>query len=470
MKKTVFTLFVLLVCVFHNSKAYEYFTIYFTDGTKSEAFYATDVDSICYSKLSLDGITYDDWQVQEIWTVDSVYRYPLTSIASLDFKDVDENKVAEDIDRANAYIAPLYMQCNDVAELSSHLPTINDIEGVENAWVDNQTLFVNIRDYGTISYIYPPAMKSGGIQFSRQLSQHSRSRKTSAANVHHHVNLGKACIYNQTIKDENPFFDEANNVYSEFCGMCESMGIEYSHYTDLSPCFFNNEIFDYDFVFLITHGEYDSKKNLHWLYTNEELLCVNDENWANHAQAWLNFFKKYRTFSSNKLGIGVHKEIRGGKLCVIYYAMVSEKYIASSSRNFANKGNAIVFNTACQSLKGNEKNMAKAFTEKGAGCYLGYTETNNIGHLGGEDFFIGLLNAQCVNSAKKSIPEENKKQTWVNNKTGEIIPVMLEMYTGNTEANDICFIDPETLGTETESNDGNSTVILKGQINLNIAH
>lgn len=88
-----------MVCTI-QAMAYEYFTIYFSDGTKSEAFYATDVDSICYSKLSLDGIAFDEWQVQEIYTCDSVYRYPLAQIDSLSFKDVDENKVAEDI--ANA--------------------------------------------------------------------------------------------------------------------------------------------------------------------------------------------------------------------------------------------------------------------------------------------------------------------------------------------------------------------------------
>ena len=360
-------LLAVLACAIQPLHAYEYFTIYFTDGTKSEPFFATDVDSIRYSRLDLDSIEYADWQVQEIWTVDSVYRYPLLSIDNLSFTDVDENKVADDIDNVNHYIAPLYMQCNDAAELSSYLPTIKDIEGVKNAWVDHQTLFVDIQDYGTISYIYPPAMKHGGIQFSCQTAQYSRGSTATSVNEHHHANLGKACVYNQTVKDESSFFDAANDAYAIFCGMCESMGISYDHYQNLTPSFFINEIFDYDYVFLMTHGEYDSKKNLHWLYTNEELLCVNDENWTNYAQAWLNFFKKYRTFSSNKLGIGVHKEIRDGKPCVIYYTKVSEDYIASSSHHFANKGKAIVFNAACQSMKEND-NMAKAFTGKGARC------------------------------------------------------------------------------------------------------
>lgn len=92
MKKSILTLLVLFVCAIQTTTAYEYFTIYFSDGTKSKAFYASVVDSICYSKIGLDSIAYDDWQVQEIYTIDSVYRYPLAQIDSLSFKDVDVNK------------------------------------------------------------------------------------------------------------------------------------------------------------------------------------------------------------------------------------------------------------------------------------------------------------------------------------------------------------------------------------------
>ena len=135
MKKTVFTLLIFMVCTI-QAMAYEYFTIYFNDGTKSEAFYATDVDSICYSKLSLDGIAFDEWQVQEIYTVDSVYRYPLAQIDSLSFKDVDVNRVAETLDRTSSTVVPLFSQSKSISELSQSLPTIRNIEGVVDAWID----------------------------------------------------------------------------------------------------------------------------------------------------------------------------------------------------------------------------------------------------------------------------------------------------------------------------------------------
>ena len=239
MKKHVFTLLILLACILSPLHAYEYFTIYFSDGTKSEAFYAVDVDSICYSKLGLDSIEYANWQVQEIYTCDSVYRYPLTMIDSLSFKDVNEEKVAEDIDRANAYIVPHYLQCSDAAELATHLSGIKDIEGVENAWADHQTLFVKIRDYGTITYIYPPAMKASGIRFDYQKVRSTQSKlAASTSDEHHHVKMGKACIYNQAAKDENPFFDAARDTQEELYNMYKCMGITCDSLINLSPHFF----------------------------------------------------------------------------------------------------------------------------------------------------------------------------------------------------------------------------------------
>ena len=203
---------------------------------------------------------------------------------------------------------------------------------------------------------------------------------------------------------------------------------------------------------------------MHWLYTSEELLRVDDENWINNVHAWLNFIIKNRTYSSDKIGIGVHKEIRNGKVCVVYYAKVSEKYIDSSSRQFKNTGNPIVFNTACQSLKNND-NMAEAFKRKGAGCYLGYTETNDIGHNGGEYFYANMLNAQCIGKAKESIPNDWQKETWINNKN-EKISVELKKILLNDKADNICIIDPETLEAEIESDNGNESVTLKGQIKM----
>lgn len=83
----ILTMLGALMCCCQVAQAYEYFNIYFHDGTKSDAFYAIDVDSIKYSKYDLDNVEHNDWKVQEIWTTHGVYRYLLADIDSLSFTE-----------------------------------------------------------------------------------------------------------------------------------------------------------------------------------------------------------------------------------------------------------------------------------------------------------------------------------------------------------------------------------------------
>ena len=156
MKKHIFTLLTFLVCTISPVKAYEYFTIYFTDGTKSEPFYATDVESIEYSKLDLDGIEHTDWQVQEIYTCDSIYRYPLANIEFLDFKNVDADVVANDIANISYNMNTLFQKCHSSQELYQYKNSIMCFEGVEDVWADCQSVFIKVKDWGVLTYPYPP--------------------------------------------------------------------------------------------------------------------------------------------------------------------------------------------------------------------------------------------------------------------------------------------------------------------------
>jgi hypothetical protein len=80
-------LLVVMACWEQVSQAYEYFTINFIDGSKSDIFYTVAVDSMRYSKYDLDSIEHNSWEVQEIWTPDSVYRYAIADIDYFSFDD-----------------------------------------------------------------------------------------------------------------------------------------------------------------------------------------------------------------------------------------------------------------------------------------------------------------------------------------------------------------------------------------------
>ncbi len=473
MKKTIFTLIIFLACTIQTTMAYEYFKVYFNNGTKSEAFYATDVDSICYSKIGLDSIVYDDWQVQEIYTLDSVYRYPLAQIDSLSFKDVGINQVAEDIDRVNGVIVPMFLQCESIGSISQHLSTICNTEGVERAWTDNQTLFVKIRDYGTISFFYPPMPFSFDEESSasRIKIAHTRSSEQTTnytqyvniGNAHTTIDVHNACIYYQLENNEAAIRNNAKTLSIRLNDYFKDMGISSQRITNAGPDFFVKDIFEYDVIFIITHGFYDKESNIHWLYTNNEIFSCSDDEYQYYKNGILNELDNYYTYSPDKWQYNWIKEFRNGRWCAICYLCVSDKLIASSKNSF-NNHKAIIFNVACESLRGND-NMANAFINKGAICYLGYTDTNRTGHAGGYEFFSSLMNGSCIGQAYESITNSFKEEVF--SEDGETYSPVLKMIKANDRVNDvskICITHSETLSTEDIPSDNVTSVRLIGRI------
>ena len=461
-------LLAVLACAIQPTHAYEYFTIYFTDGTKSEPFYATDVDSIRYSKLDVDSVEYANWQVQEIWTVDSVYRYPLSAIASLDFKDVDENKVAEDIGTIANAISPIYGQCNSTEEISTRLSEIKSITGVENAWTDDQTMFVEVKDFGTISYLYPPRDTSvaGYLadKSTANLSRTNKIKRTASMRIstHDREDAKSICIVNQQSKDET----RQNKIYAstELEKNCKALGMTTKIESQPLPSFFENEIYNYDIIVLMTHGHYDEVSGLHWLTTSDELYVIKKhEKVSTDVLADIivsrGYYKKY---STKDISITCIPEVRNGDSCQVYYATISNQFISKQKKHFDNYGNVIVFNTACQSLKGSPKdayNLAYAFGQKGARSYLGYDESNHIGTGASVLYMLRLLNGQSTERAFETLPNEWKEEKfeYPEESGNKVNPILKHIHSTNYG-----ITTPNTLAAEFD----NDRVTIKGSIKI----
>lgn len=85
MKKKIYILVIAICSLFvHNIHAEHTFYVYQNTGV-IDAFFTYEVDSIVYSNLDLDSVWHETSQVQEIWTIDSVYRIPLEIIDSVSF-------------------------------------------------------------------------------------------------------------------------------------------------------------------------------------------------------------------------------------------------------------------------------------------------------------------------------------------------------------------------------------------------
>ena len=413
MKKTVLTLLVFMVCTI-QTMAYEYFTIYFSDGTKSEAFYATDVDSICYSKLSLDNIAFDDWQVQEIYTCDSVYRYPLAQIDSLSFKDVDENQVAEDIARVMEKTDLILTDDN----LEYSLPEIQKIEGVEDVSLGKDRLSIKIRDWGHVYYYYPP--KDDSVFNSSSYESVMSRKKASSPGSQSPL---RACIVNQIAMNQDNDVNYLKGISENVTSALNMVGVVPTYIPIPEPSFFSNDIFDYDIAFIMTHGFYDAETNLHWLLTGKEVL-VRNKNGATYDKEKLRQIIQMSNYSPRKIELVGIDEVRDNDTIKVYYLAVSQEFISTGMK--ISDRLTIVFNTACESLMGakwkiDEDNnlvncpdygLAKAFVKRGANCYLGFDDSNTIGARSGELFLFCLMNGQNLDGAYNILPDSYKFQDY----------------------------------------------------------
>ena len=83
MKKLLFFIGIFMSLIpSYSQEADNNMYVYLADGG-FDAFLLSDVDSVTYSKTGTDGYEYDYYVVQEVWTVDSVYRFPLSEIDSV---------------------------------------------------------------------------------------------------------------------------------------------------------------------------------------------------------------------------------------------------------------------------------------------------------------------------------------------------------------------------------------------------
>lgn len=82
MKRMILAVMMLVMLASNLLARHDVMYVYRNDGMIN-ALLTSDIDSICFSKLDLDSVTHREHVVQEVWTVDSVYRIPLALIDSV---------------------------------------------------------------------------------------------------------------------------------------------------------------------------------------------------------------------------------------------------------------------------------------------------------------------------------------------------------------------------------------------------
>ena len=364
------------------------------------------------------------------------------------------SKMADYVVEVTDRIGPLFMQCETIEELEEYLEDIKKIRGVEDAYTTSNSLFVEIKGGFPIAWIYTPEEvdEESNETYSSAPVENRQIQTRSSYDEHNYLtNAKKVCIINQQANDESR--NDRKVKYNKLANDFENAGfsVEKVDGENANGNFFYNSLTSYDVIFLITHGSYDDKKDLHWICTGEECNEAKRDKILNLINQWIGF-----TVDSDDVekhfgfGFGIVDEKRGEESESIIYLMFNEVFLQEIKGTF---NNSIIFNVSCQSLTGGYS-LANVFINNGASVYLGYDETNWEGNKVGSDFYSKMLTGMTVGEAYNSIDRYD-----------EYYNANLLLRTRDDE--DICIVHPEPITLDATDITTNSA-ILHGEINGNL--
>ena len=323
--------------------------------------------------------------------------------------DPEYMKVCEHVANAANRISDIWADCKSIAELSEFEDEILNIRYVEDVRFSNSTMFVDIKDYGTIMYCFFPEDDIDSKEFEAQAEMIRHYAATRADDPSHPLlNFETAILINQQYNDEGrPYCDEIMDITNDILLSC---GIKSTRNNAPTIEFFQNEMFKYDIVFLITHGFWDDENKVHWLLTGEK-ASPEEEQKLRASDIY-----KYKNIPRDQVTLTSCHETHNGEYGQVIYLGVSEKFFEASQHEFKKFGKTIFFNSACQSLMGGSNNwkdnnkrdfgLAEALKEKGVGCYFGYDESNSYGKYAAMVFFGKMASGMSVRNAYESLPDD----------------------------------------------------------------
>ena len=333
----------------------------------------------------------------------------------MDEATYDIDNILENVDIIDEVVNPLFKECSNIKQLSSHLEKIENLKAVSEVWTTSNALYVRTPEGFQLSWVYTPEInneitskqyKTSDTPLYTSANYDTKSVSYDKHNTTHSYN--NVCIINQTSNCD--FRTTTQGIKS----LCDSLEIAFDNNgfdakrvdgSKVNFDFFENKITEYDIIFLITHGSYDGKGN-HWLctgqpYRKEEL-----------KSKLYGLITEYKDISlvNKMLEKFTIVELHGKDAVLVDYFSISEEYI-----NHEIKGslpNSIVFNIACESLKGSTdgQKLAMAFQGKGAAIYLGYDDVNNIGHKAGKEFFDNMIKGMTIEEAFNKLRGEYRQE------------------------------------------------------------
>ena len=241
--------------------AQDYIKVY-RNGQKVNEFYTTEVDSIVMLPKE-DGSGYN----VTYWTGDTVFTIPENEHDSTAIGHITEEQLLYEITNATKVAEPLFEKCSSIQELSKYADEIRNAEGVEKVWFSDNTMFVKLKGWGSIKYYYPPQKDTYTSRITDD-EKFSWARSVNTSQLQEFSGIKNFCFV------ELVHYPLDQYIMDRTVKMFQDMDISVKPITYANCGFFANGLFNYDAVFLITHGCYEDDglgHELHWLMTSETI-------------------------------------------------------------------------------------------------------------------------------------------------------------------------------------------------------
>ena len=428
--KSIFALVLAFVAL--PIAANDYLKIYFKDG-HTERHYMKLVDNISVTKYDLEGNLHSDYQMQQIVMADTTYSYYLSDIESMTFTKVYEEQVKKDVETVRNTVTPIFEQCSTVEEMEEHINEIKNVAGVEDAYRSGTDIFVKVRDWHDMVFMYPIVPEDDSNPFEN-MAKSLRNIKRKVPLKEDGTRVKVAVAY-QLINDSREIFQKQAEDLRDLTDKFNEMGFD----ADFIPGekggtidldFFGKRMFEYDHVIFVTHGGYNEDTGMHGFCTSEDLdisaPAVTFWNWVDE-----HLDKKYGLYGIEPLRTDIDDTYIGtcrtGYLSSSAFVCVYQNYIGKYSPGFGN-GPHIVFNGACNSLSGKgeltrvHNGVAKTYTggssavadiffNKGADIYMGYINQARYSGYTANRLFNHMLNGCSQEAAFYYLPDGYKDET-----------------------------------------------------------
>ena len=357
--------------------------VYFKDGT-TRKFYLKNVTEITTSRQDADGVMHSDYDYQHVTTLYDKYIYALSDVDSIAFTKYNEEKVRENFILATNTIFPSIYDCETVEDAEKVINTLENSKDIEKAWLEDETLYVKIPNWGVMSFDFGIEEKAPVEEssFSREIEEIVKvvSQETEASGG----NKLKAVVANQTAFDDESARKSAKKDLDKLTTLLNNNNIETTPISRPGIEFFASDLFNYDIVIICTHGGYKDGK--HSILSGEELGKVKHKSFQMNPsketqnewlQSFLKVFEKLQISKSDLTDqdINFHwvKEDRGNETYWVGYPQIFETFYDKIDKVHFRNPKSIMFWATCRTLK-KDKGLAQKFFDRDLGVFAGYNE------------------------------------------------------------------------------------------------